>query len=133
MTHLPPMFFPPIHPRMANGPLKGLQAAAFLEFRGHLTCLWLTSPSGPACSNINLFSILDHIYIVLSSILHLFSIDYEVGLCPLVFMLGMLFFSLLSPHLRSPRSRGFLKLASQKPQYSLKKTLKTPHSPRGVC
>ena len=32
----------------------------------------------PGCSNINFFSILDHFHIILGSILHRFSIDYEV-------------------------------------------------------
>jgi hypothetical protein len=78
------------------------------------------------CSNISFFSIPDHFCIVLSSIPCLFSIDYEVGLCPLEFMLEMPFFSLLPLHLRPTRC---LKFTSQDPQYCLKKTSRIPHEP----
>ena len=48
------------------------------KFRGHHTYLLLTSCSDLACSNINFFSILAQLSIVLPSILYLLSIDYEL-------------------------------------------------------
>ena len=59
----------------------------------------------PGCSNINFSSILPQFHLSLSSILCLFSIDYEVESCPIEFKHEMCFFSVLSPYLRPPRLR----------------------------
>ena len=84
-----------------------------------------TSVFDPGCTNINFCSILAQFCIVLSSILHLFYVNCEVGLWAIEFDHGMSFFSVLCPHLRPPRSRLpqiYLSETSILPQNEIKNT-----------